>query len=228
MHSPTQHVNDLITVVLVDDSPLFLAGLTNWLQREPDIQVVATATSASEGFTAIVEQRPQVAVIDLRLRHDAADIDSRLKTGVELLRQVQRATTTLTLVISSYHHPAWVRAAAQAGAYGFFDKDTSPQTLCIAIRQLATQKLPLWTPQQQAWLLASLNDSPTPRELEILQLVAKGLSDRAIAERLGLRPKTVSKHLEILREKLGVRSRAEAILQARQRGWLPPEWEDNI
>ncbi|GIW91869.1 MAG: DNA-binding response regulator [Pirellulaceae bacterium] len=228
MPPPAQSPGDgRIRVALVDDSSIFLRGLTSILELENDFQVVATATSASDGFAAILERQPQVAIVDLRLRRCASDADSRLETGVELLHQIRRATSAPTLVLSSYHHPAWVRAAAQAGAHGFFEKDAAPGTLCAAIRFLARHKLPLWTPQQQAWLLTLPVGSPTPREMEILRLVAAGLSDREVGERLGIQTKTVSKHLELLRERLGVHTRMEAVLRARHLGLLPPEWEED-
>lgn len=214
---------DRITVALVDDSAIFLEGLVRLLEREEDLQVVAVAYNAADGLQAILERQPQVAVLDLRLRRSACDDESRLETGIELLRQIHRKTATLALILSSYQTPAWVRAAAQAGAYGFCDKDAHAQTLMLMIRTLARQQLALWTPQQQAWLLESPPGSLTQRELQILHLVEKGWSDRAIAEHLGLHVKTISKRLEVLREKFGVHSRTEMVRRARQLGLFPSE-----
>lgn len=104
MPSPAQSPGDgRIRVALVDDSSIFLRGLTSILELENDFQVVATATSASDGFAAILERQPQVAIVDLRLRRCASDTDSRLETGVELLHQIRGATSAPTLVLSSYH-----------------------------------------------------------------------------------------------------------------------------
>lgn len=209
--------------------PQFLEGLVRMLEKEEDLQVVAVAYNAADGLQAVLERQPQVAVLDLRLRRSACDDESRLEIDIELLRQIYRKTATLALIPSSYQTPAWVRTAAQAGAYGFYDKDVHAQTLMLMIRTLTRQQLALWPPNSRhsCWsiLLEYPSESLTQRELQILHLVEKGWSDRAIAEHLGLHVKTVSKRLEVLRKKFGVHSRTETVQRARQLGLLPSsEW----
>ncbi len=211
-----------ITVVLVEDSPFFRRGIVQELDQDPAIRLLAVAANAAQGLRQVRELRPRVALVDLRLRADEESRSSDTAVGLGLLWEIRCIRPTRAIVFSQYTQPAWVRLAAKAGAYGLLDKDESPQEVREAIHRVA-QGVPVWTAEQQSWLQRAEAVRLTPREEEILALVAAGLPDQEIARRLGIRPGTVGKHLESIRSKLQARNRFEAVIRARRLGILPPD-----
>lgn len=206
-----------VRVMLVDDHRVFLSGLSRLLADEPWASVVATAGSAAEALEALAVAEPDVAVVDLRLG-DAPGITD----GVELTAALRRATPGLRVLVLTMHaDEVLAQRALAAGATGYVLKDAEPDDVLAAIRQVARGDLVL------SGRVAGAGSAPvatselpelTEREREVLDLVARGASTEGIARELFLSTKTVRNRLSQLYAKLGVTSRAEAVVRAREGG----------
>jgi two-component system response regulator DevR len=210
-------MTDRITAFVVDDHELIRRALFDLLSAEPDIDVVGEAASVEEAVREIPKHRPDVVVLDLRLPDGA---------GVDVVPQVREQTPdTRWLVLTSFDDPAEVRAAVEAGAAGYLLKDTASTECVRAVRQVAAGRGVL-DPSVAQHLLdrgqGSADDLAklTPQEQRVASLLAEGLTNRQIGERLGLAEKTVKNHVSAVLTKLGVANRTEAALRAARS--LPP------
>ncbi|MFE5340086.1 response regulator [Isoptericola sp. NPDC056578] len=198
-------------VVVVDDHPVFRHGLVSLLESE-GFDVVAGAAGAAEALSVIAALAPDVALLDLGL----PDGD-----GLDVVRQVAATSPSIRIVVvTMYDDEGLVREAVAAGAAGYVVKDASPAQLVAAVRAAVLGAVVLGSSVVPAvgLLRPPAKDDPyglTPRELDVLDLVARGLSNRQIAERLSLSGKTVSNNVSVLLAKLGVANRAEAARIAR-------------
>jgi two-component system NarL family response regulator len=200
-----------IRVLVVDDHKVVRVGLRAMISHEPDMEVVAEAGNAPEALAAHATFQPDVTLVDLRL----PDI-----SGAELITQIrQRDPKARFIILTSYDADEDVFRAIQAGAHGYLLKGTFPEGILEeAIRTVhAGQRV---IPPEIAQRLAHRLSVPalTPREIAVLELVAKGLSNREIGAALSTRPGTVKTHLERIYAKLGVGDRTAAALTAIQRG----------
>jgi DNA-binding NarL/FixJ family response regulator len=200
-------------IVVVDDHRMFRAGLRALLEGEPDMQIVGEAGSGADGVRLAAELRPDVILMDLRLTGDCG--------GVEATRQIVAATPgAAVVVLTSYGTQADVIGAMTAGARGYVLKAGEPAELFHAVRTAARGELGL-SPQATARIVGHLTD-PEPllsgREVEVIRLVAQGLSNRAIAAALFLTEATVKTHLIRLYRKLGADNRTSAVSEAVRRG----------
>lgn len=199
-----------IRVLLADDHAIVLEGLRALIDGEPDMSVVGATTDGSRVPALVDEARPDVVVLDLELA------GMRGTRVLELLRT--RAAPPKVLVLTAYNDGESLRAALDAGADGLALKTESPQQTLAAIRQVAAGRL-VFPQAASRWLrgrAAAEGASPdalTPREQDVWELVAAGLSNQAIATRLRLSENTVKFHLQHLFAKLGVRNRTEAALK---------------
>lgn len=205
-----------LRVVLADDHPVIRDGLAALLSATEGIDVVATAAGGDEAVRLAVTHRPDVLVVDL---HMPGGLD-----GVEATRKVRSAAPEVgILVLTMLDDDESVRAALDAGAAGYLLKGDSRQQIVRAIHAVAAGATILGsgvTPQR----LAAPSQAPapfaelTPRERQVLDMLATGSSTAAIAGRLGVATKTVTNNLSAIFAKLGVTGRTEAALLARDHG----------
>jgi DNA-binding NarL/FixJ family response regulator len=200
----------IIRIVLADDHPLVVEGLSALLSSQPDMRVVATATDGERLLEAIERFHPDVIVMDLQMPYMG---------GVSCLRHIRaRELPVRVLVLSAFGDADSLRAAIEAGADGFVLKTESPQHTIIAVRQIAEGQL-VFPQAARRWLGMAANDTSalTEREEEILKLLAEGLSNAQIGARLHLSENTIKFHLRNIYAKLGVSNRTEAALKYRGR-----------
>ncbi|RME42358.1 MAG: DNA-binding response regulator [Caldilineae bacterium] len=206
-------------VLIVDDHYFVRKGIQMFLNTEPSIQVVGEASDCKEAFEQAQALRPDVILMDLSMpKGDGIETISRIK---------QKLPATKIIVLTMYEHEAKVRAAIlEAGADGYLLKDADERALLQAIQSAQRDELPLH-PRVARHLLAdtSRHAAPAPagaslteREREVLQLVARGLNNNAIAEALQISRGTVKIHVSNILGKLNVSSRTEAAVQAVQMG----------
>ncbi len=202
-----------IRVLIVEDHQVVADGLTALLNDQPDMTVVGSAASVADSIARAQELRPDVAVVDFRLI-DGTGADAGLG-----IRQVRPDTKLIFLTREDSDVARF--AAIEAGASAFIHKSQAASEVVNAIRTVAAGGT-LFTPRTIATLLNkrremdSQLESLTPREKEVLRLMAEGTSSRDIAARLGISYTTVRTHIRSLGGKLGVHSKLEAIVKARE------------
>ena len=209
----------MIRVVLADDHPVVRAGLAALLTSLPGIEVVGVAATGREAVREVVTNRPDVAVLDLQM----PDLD-----GFAATRELARsAPEVAVLVLTMFEDDDSVFAAMRAGARGYLVKGAEQDEIARAIRAVAAGEA-IFGPGVARRVLgffaapapAAAEPFPelTSREREILNLLAAGLSNPAIADRLHLASKTVANNVSAIFTKLGIADRATAIIQARNAG----------
>ncbi|ALG84105.1 response regulator [Gordonia phthalatica] len=208
----------MIDVLIVDDHPVVRAGLRAVLGATEDITVVAEAGSAAEAVDIATGSALDVVLMDLRLH--GADPTADGVYATEAIRAL--ADPPNVLILTTYQSDVDIVRAVDAGAVGYLLKDTPPDVLIAAIRSAATGETVLG-PAIAARLLsrvAAPDTSLTGRELEIVQQLATGGTNREIARRLVISEATVKSHLVHIFDKLGVNSRTKVIAAARERGLI--------
>lgn len=215
---------DIIRVVLIDDHTVLREGLKLLLSLEPDLEVVGDASNGKEGLLTVERVHPRVVVTDVGL----PDID-----GIEVTRRLREDfPDTRVLVLTVHDEDTYVFALMQAGASGYLVKNAAANDLVHAIRTVAAGR-PWLQPQIARRLMRTRDSEPpewqpgsdlveplTPRELEVLRLLAGAATNREIADRLEISPRTAETHLTNIYGKLGVRGRTEAMLWAIREGLL--------
>jgi DNA-binding NarL/FixJ family response regulator len=205
----------VVRVLIVDDHPVVRSGLAGLLAPEEDITVVGEAGDGREALALAEELAPDVVLMDLRM----PVLDGAGATG-ELARRLPEARV---LVLTTYDTDADIVRAVEAGATGYLLKDTPRDQLVQAVRQAARGETVLAPPVAARLLRRVRNrDSElTPRELEVLAHVAKGLSNAEIGTALFVGEATVKTHLLHVFAKLGVGDRTAAVTVGIERGLLP-------
>ena len=209
-------MKDHVRVVVVDDHPLVVDGLRLALELA-GMEVLATAGSVVEAVEAVRQHLPDVVVMDIQLPDGS---------GVEATREVLRAApTTAVLMLTMLEERDTLLAAVRAGARGYMVKGASRDEIVRAVQAVAHGEA-IFGARVAPDLLAGAMAAPQPsrfpgttlteREGQVLDCLADGLSNAAIAERLGVSAKTVANHVSILLTKLYVTDRAQAALLARQ------------
>jgi len=204
----------VISVVLVDDHPVFRDGLAGLLRTADDIEVVALGGTGAEAVELTTRLRPDVLVIDLHMPG---------MSGIEAIRRLSAAGQAVpVLVLTMDDADALVVDAVRAGARGYLVKDSAPDEVLHAVRAVAcgeavfgralAGRLGRW------FAVAEPFPDLTGRERQVLELVARGLGNAAIAERLGISLKTVRNLVSAVLVKLGVADRTAAIVRAREAG----------
>ena len=215
-----------ITVLVVDDQRLVRAGFQVILDLEPDITVVGEAGDGYEAITLAARLSPTVVLMDVRM----PGMD-----GLAAARVIVAGTSSRVLMLTTFDSNEYVYTALRAGASGFLLKDTPSQHLVTAVRSVAagdalidpaiTRRLiqqfvravrPSTTAPEQ---LAAL----TPREREVLRLIAQGLSNAEIAQGLTVEENTVKTHVGRVLTKLGLRDRVQAVVLAYEIGFVVPD-----
>ncbi|MCG7450773.1 response regulator transcription factor [Corynebacterium kefirresidentii] len=212
----------MIRVLLADDHEIVRLGLRSVLEGAEDIDVVGEVATAEAAVSAA--QAGGIDVILMDLRFGAGVEGTRVMGGAEATAQIRSAMAAppKVLVVTNYDTDADILGAIEAGAVGYLLKDAPPQELLAAVRSTAEGDSAL-SPIVADRLMTRVRTprtSLTPRELEVLQLVAAGASNRQIGQDLMLSEATVKSHLVHIYDKLGVRSRTSAVAAAREQGVL--------
>lgn len=212
----------MIRVLLADDHEIVRLGLRSVLEGAEDIDVVGEVATAEAAVSAA--QAGGIDVILMDLRFGAGVEGTRVMGGAEATAQIRSAMATppKVLVVTNYDTDADILGAIEAGAVGYLLKDAPPHELLSAVRSTAEGDSAL-SPIVADRLMTRVRTprtSLTPRELEVLQLVAAGASNRQIGQDLMLSEATVKSHLVHIYDKLGVRSRTSAVAAAREQGVL--------
>jgi NarL family two-component system response regulator LiaR len=213
-----------ISVIIVDDHAVVRSGIRGFLEAQPDLQVLGEASSGAEGVKLAADLVPDVVLMDLAM----PEMD-----GVEATRRIRDASPrTQVVVLTSFHDDAHIFPAIRAGALSYQLKDISPEELAQTVR-LAAQGEAVLNPQVASRLVQELAGNRTAstdplaelssRELEVLKLIAEGLSNAEIAERLVLSQKTVKGHVSNILGKLHLADRTQAAILAWRQGMIRPE-----
>ena len=215
-----------IRVMVVDDHSVVRAGLSVVLGAEDDIVVVGEAGTGDEAVVRAVETLPDVVLMDVRMPNGS---------GIEAARRIKDVAPSVKIImVTVSDEDADLFEAIKAGASGYLLKSVDSDELCAGVRAVAANQS-LISPSLAAKLMAeyaragreddqSSVTAPrlTPRELEVLRLVARGLNNRAIAKELFIAENTVKNHIRNILEKLQLHSRIQAVMYAVQQGHLKP------
>jgi DNA-binding NarL/FixJ family response regulator len=211
---PQSAVSNKIHVLLVDDHMAIRMGLMTAIGDEPDMEVVANAEDGPEGIEAYRRHRPDVVIVDLRMQG---------MSGVEMIRALRHEFGAVRILIySNYARGEEVYQAIMAGASGIVVKEMAVDQLLEAIRAVFSGKQYI-PPQVAAKIGERMLANLSPREMEVLKLLAKGMSNKEIAARLGLVVGTIKIHVANIFSKLGVSDRTQALVAAVRRGVIDIE-----
>jgi DNA-binding NarL/FixJ family response regulator len=224
-----------IRILIADDHPGFRAGIRARLEREPDLEVVGEATDGTEVAGLVRTLHPDVLLLDLEMPG---------RNGVEVMEEVGREDDApAVLVLSAYEDEPYIFSVLEHGAAGYLTKHEPLATLVEAVRGVARGELGWLSRRIAAALLRRergevVRQAPaagdaadearlSEREREVLVLVAEGLGNPAIAERLFIAESTVKKHLNVIYDKLGAPTRAATVAWAWRNGLVRPEAQDD-
>ncbi len=218
------------SLILVDDHPLFRQGLRRVLEAEDDLEVIMEVADGEEALRMIKQLLPHVVIMDINLPR---------MNGLQVTRELKQAAPEVAVImLTAYHDDEQIFHAVRAGAAAYFPKDITPRRLVEAIRQVSKGNYViddevLNKPEVASWLLqqfdkvAYVDGLPnemfaplSPREMEILQHIARGQSNKEVAYALGISRQTVKNHMTSILRKLAVNDRTQAALYAVRRGWI--------
>ncbi len=211
-----------IRVLLADDHAVVRAGIRQFLEQAKDIQVVAEADDGEMAKKLITEHQPDVAVLDIQMPK---------ATGIEVTRWVRTNQRSVgVLILTAYDDAPYVMAVLQAGANGYVLKTAAPREIIRAVRDVYAGNSALDANILSKMMVQIAQDKEAPpvekltkRELEVLTLVGKGYTNKAIGVQLDISDRTVQGHLAHIFNKLQAASRTEAVMRAVSLGWLPPD-----
>jgi DNA-binding NarL/FixJ family response regulator len=214
---------DRIRVLIADDHTLVRDGTRRILEAEKDLEVVAEASNGEEAVALTSSLRPDVAIIDIAMP---------VLDGIEVTRQIKALyPATAVLILTAHDNDQFIYNLLEAGAAGYLLKTVRSQELVDAVRALhagesvlhpaiARKVLNYFASPSGRDKKQGRSETLTQRELDILKLVTKGLSNKEIAHELSLSARTVQRHLESIFIKLQVGSRTEAVVRALKEGWV--------
>jgi DNA-binding NarL/FixJ family response regulator len=221
----------VIRVLLADDQALVRAGFRALLDAERDITIVGEAANGDEAVRMVLDLAPDVVLMDIRM----PDVD-----GLEATRRIAadgRLAGVHVVILTTFELDEYVFEAIRHGASGFLVKDTEPVELLAAIRAVARGDA-LLSPSVTRRLIAEFAtrskvppptgalDQLTDREREVVTLIAEGLTNDQIAERLYMSPATAKTHANRAMAKIGARDRAQLVVAAYESGLVRPGWTD--
>jgi DNA-binding NarL/FixJ family response regulator len=220
----------VIRTVIADDQELVRTGVRTILEVQPDIEVVGEAADGSEAVSHARRAAPDVVVMDIRMP---------VVDGIEATRRIAQALpATRVLILTSYGLDQYVYETLRAGAAGFLLKTDPPERIVDAVRAVASGEAPLGPDTTrrliERFVRGPVPDPPepsaiaalTPREREVLLLVARGLSNQQIADRLFIGNGTVKTHVARLLAKLQLHDRVQVIIYAYETGLVHPGFND--
>ncbi len=206
--------NPGITVVLADDHDIVREGIRMVLEREDDISIVAEAATAEDAARYVLGHKPSILVLDLNMPG---------KPSLEMVPKVfENSPETKIIVLTMQTEPAYVRTALKLGVSGYVVKNSAAKELVDAVRICLGGQTYL-NPVLGAELTASLDadgppDDLTPREIEVLSLLSQGFMNPEVADKLFLSVRTIETHRASILRKTGIKSRAELIAYAKEKG----------
>ena len=224
-------MNQPIRIMIAEDHALFGHGLRRVLTTEPDLEVVAEVKDGAAAVATALELIPDVVLMDVNM----PEMNGLLATQV-ICRTLERIAV---IVMTAYDDEEHLFFALRAGAAAYFVKDVSPEELIDAIRIVNSGRYivagkTMTREQVQSWLKIWIEQHPhhysqdssslTPlsqREMEVLEYLVQGASNKVIAANLGISQRTVKNHMTNIMRKLGVADRTEAAVAALRRGWIP-------
>ena len=207
-------------VLIADDHGIVRSGLRMLLENAPDIEVIGEAADGAEARDMAIRERPDVAILDVRMPK---------LTGLQATREIrEQAPDVAVLILSMYDDERYLFEALKAGASGYVLKAQADADLLEAVRAVRRGE-PFLTPQAQRALIKDVlgtdvghKEELTPREQEVVKLVAEAHTNKEIAEILHLAEKTVENHRSNAMRKLGMRDRVELVRYAIRRGLIEP------
>lgn len=219
-----------ISLVVIDDHPIFRQGVVDTFSLEEDLEIVGQASSGKEGLAMVLDLEPLVAVIDVNLPE---------LNGQQLTRELHvRKSTTRVILLTAYNDSDQVVHSMSAGAAAYCSKDIHPVKLVDIVRAVAGGKyvvaeeildrkgLDRWLDRRIESPNRAFSDPGEPfdplskREMEVLDCVTQGMSNKEIAVKLGISHQTVKNHVTAILRKLGVDDRTQAAVFALRRGWV--------
>jgi DNA-binding NarL/FixJ family response regulator len=219
-----------ISVLIVDDHPVFLQGLRRVLEAEPEIQVVGAAVDGHTALAMAYSLTPDVVLLDINLPS---------MNGMQVARQLKADLPNVAIImLTAYHDENQVLYAIRAGASAYYPKDVTPGTLIDAIRQVSQgfyviEENILSKPELAEWITRRFEElgafwegaedmfKPlSTREMDILELITRGLSNKQVALELGISHQTVKNHMTSILRKLAVNDRTQAAVYALRKGWI--------
>jgi len=218
-----QNVIEKIKVLVADDHPAFREGLSRLLGEESDLEIVAVVGDGQEAVRLAGELSPDVAIIDVAMPN---------LNGIEAIKAIKaKSSQTAIIVLSAYDYESYVLPAIEAGASAYLLKTVGVREVVGAVRAVRAGQTVLDPTASHKVLshLAYATDKGMSeearqrlhrRELEVLRLGARGLSNKEIAAKLVIGERTVQTHIRNILRKLGVSSRTEAVLHALREGWI--------
>ena len=219
MPKPSNKSKNKIRVLLADDHHIVRAGIRQIIESARDMQVIAEAGDGDEARSLIQKHKPDVAVLDIQMPQ---------ASGIEVTRWVRSYLPEVgILILTAYDDDPYVMAVLQAGANGYVLKTAKTDELIQAVRDVNEGRSAL-DPNITRKLMSNLFkpaettpiNSLTDRELDVLQLAAKGFTNKAIGVQLGISDRTVQGHLAHIFAKLQASSRTEAVMRAVSLGWV--------
>ena len=229
--SRERRTSDRISVLIVDDHPLFRDGLQKALELEDDIEVIGQCADGEQALKAMAQLQPAVVLLDINLPSI---------NGLQVARQLKAERNNVAIVfLTAYHDSQQVLHAMRAGASAYCPKDIMPDELIDIIRSVARGYYVVGGEQitaqdVNAWINANVEAMSgayvvdpdehyiplSPREVEILQFVTNGMSNKEIASRLNISQQTVKNHMTSILKKLNVQDRTQAAVTALRHGWV--------
>jgi len=214
----------IIKTIIADDHPAFREGLSQLLNKEGDIEVVAEASDGQQAIGLAENLKPDVALIDIAMPG---------LNGIEVAKQIKIISPqTNVIMLTAYDYQSYILACLRIRAAGYLLKSSPVPEIVNAIRSVHSGRgvfdlkaldsaMKRWARKErdESFALEGLHE----REVEIVKLVAKGMSNREIAGQLFISERTVQTHVHRIFEKLGVSSRTEAVLYCLREGWLTME-----
>jgi len=208
---------EAIRILLADDHPIVREGYLRLLERQPGLSVVAQASDGEAAVAAFADHAPDIVLMDLSMPGTG---------GLAAVEAILARDPRARIIVVSMHQGAiFAQKAMAAGARGFVSKSSPPEELVSAISRVMSGRRALSTDMAQEVAQTSLGRDDiaalTRRELEILQLLARGMSGRTIAKSLGLSAKTIQNNLSQVRAKLDASGDADLVLKAQRAGLTP-------
>ncbi len=216
-------VGEPYRVLVVDDGPIFIEGLSRHIEQDPDLELAGVAHTADEALRLCARRRPHLVVVDLRLPREFVQEQLIRNTdpnlGIELIRKIRCRWPDQTRILATSSTPEdpLVLQAIEAGAAGFVDRNVDPALFIKAMRRVLAGEMVLDV-RHYRLLQERRSLRLTQRERDVLRYLCRGLTDRDIAAELNVGVRTVEAYVRSLREKFHARTRGEVAAKARRLG----------